>query len=479
MTEKTVVLYPSLGVGHLNPMVQLAKAFLRRGVAITIAVLDPPGKDPVLEAAVARLAAACPSMTVRLLPTPPACADKQYSNDAVRMLDELRLASPVVREFLGSLPAVDALVVDMFCIDALDVAADLAIPAYIFFPSAAGDLAIYLQVPGCCRAAPSSFKDMGATALHFSGVPPVRALDMPDTMLDRESDFCRTRVQQLARMPEARGILVNSFDALESRAVKALRDGLCVPAGRSTPQIYCVGPLVDGGVSVNGESGEKHACLEWLDMQPKQSVVFLCFGSSGVFSAAQLGEMARGLEKCGQRFLWTVRSPREQSKFGELHSEPLFPDGFVQRTRDRGLVLKNWAPQAEVMQHKAVGAFVTHCGWNSALEAIMAGVPMICWPLYAEQRLNKVHLVEEMKIGVAMEGYEEQLVKAEEVETKVRLVMESVEGKKLRDRVAMAKEMAADAVKEGGSSDVAFYAFLKHLEMSKFEKGQTKRSDTQ
>lgn len=131
MTEKTVVLYPTLGVGHLNPMVQLAKAFLRRGVAVTIAVVDPPGKDPVLEAAVARLAVACPSMTVRLLPIPSACADKPYSHPAMRMLAELRLASPVLREFLGSLPAIDALVVDMFCIGALDVGAELAIPTYI------------------------------------------------------------------------------------------------------------------------------------------------------------------------------------------------------------------------------------------------------------------------------------------------------------------------------------------------------------
>lgn len=463
MAEKTVVLYPSLGVGHLNPMVQLAKAFLRRGgMAVTIAVIDPPGKDPVLEAAVARLAAACPSITVCLLPIPSG-TNKHYSNVALRMLDELRLANPVLRGFLGSLPAVDALVVDMFCIDALDVAADLAVPAYIFYPSAAGDLAIYLQVPDLCLNAPSSLKDMGRTALHFSGVPPVSALDMPDTMLDRESDLCRRRMQQLARFPEARGILVNSFEWLESRALKALRDGLCVPAGRSTPHIYCVGPLVDGGM--NGESGERHASLEWLDRQPKQSVVFLCFGSRGLFSAAQLTEMARGLENSGHRFLWAVRSPREeQSKSAEPDLKALLPDGFLERTRDRGLILKNWAPQAEVLSHGAVGAFVTHCGWNSALEAIMSGVPMICWPLYAEQRLNKVHMVEELKVGVVVEGYDEELVKAEEVEAKVRLVMESGEGKKMSERMAMAKEMATEAVKEGGSSDMAFYEFLKHLE---------------
>ncbi|KAL6616018.1 hypothetical protein ACP70R_038288 [Stipagrostis hirtigluma subsp. patula] len=463
MAEKTVVLYPSLGVGHLNPMAQLAKALLRRGgVAVTIAVVDPPEKDAVLAAALARLAAASPSITVRLLPIPRRSGKQQHSHPIMPILEALRAANPALRELLGSLvPAADALVVDMFCIDALDVAAELAVPAYIFYPSAAGDLAVYLQVPDLYRAAASSFKDMGKKALNFAGVPPVRALDMPDTMLDRDSDVCRARMEQLARMPEATGILVNSFEWLEARALEAIRDGQCLP-NRSAPAVYCVGPLVDAGKTE--ANGERHACLEWLDGQPKRSVVFLCFGSMGAFSAAQLKETARGLESSGQRFLWVVRSPREeQSMSTEPDLESLLPDGFLERTKDRGLVLRNWAPQTSILRHEAVGAFVTHCGWNSALEAIMSGVPMICWPLYAEQRLNKVHMVEEMKVGVVVDGYDEELVKADEVEAKVRLVMESDEGKKLRDRMANAKEMAAHAIKEGGSSDVAFGEFLSDL----------------
>ncbi|XP_066339537.1 anthocyanidin 5,3-O-glucosyltransferase-like isoform X4 [Miscanthus floridulus] len=454
MTEKTVVLYPSLGVGHLNPMAQLAKAILRHGgVAVTIVVVDPPEKHAVLAAALARLATVNPSITVHLLPIPP-CASKQHSHPIVPILDALRTANPALRAFLASrVPAVDALVVDMFCTDALDVAAELAIPAYFFYPSAAGDLAVYLQIPDLCGAGPSSLKDMGKAALNFAGVPAVRALDMPDTMQDWESDVGSVRLRQLARMPEAAGILVNSFEWLESRALKALRDGHCLP-GRSTPKIYCVGPLVDGGDAEG--NGERHTCLEWMDGQPRQSVVFLCFGSLGAFSAAQLKETARGLERSGHRFLWAVRSrsSREEQNSREPDLQALLPDGFLERTRGRGLVLKNWAPQTQVLRHEAVGAFVTHCGWNSVLEAVMSGVPMICWPLYAEQRLNKVHVVEEMKVGVVMEGYDEELVTADEVEAKVRLVMESEEGKKLRERTAMAKEMAADAIKDGRSSHV-------------------------
>ncbi|KAL6845113.1 hypothetical protein ACP4OV_024608 [Aristida adscensionis] len=469
MAEKTVVLYPSLGVGHLNPMEQLARALLRRGgVAVTIAVVDPPEKDAVLAAALARLAAASPSITVRLLPIPRCAAgqQQQHAHPVMPILAALRAANPALRELLRSMaPAADALVVDMFCIDALDVAAELGVPAYVFYPSAAGDLAVYLQVPRLYPAAPASYKDMGKQALSFAGVPPVRALDMPDTMQDRERDIARARLPQLGRMPDAAGILVNSFEWLEARALKAIRDGHCLP-GRSTPRIYCIGPLVGGGGGESKEAGERHACLEWLDEQPKRSVVFLCFGSLGAFSPAQLKETARGLERSGHRFLWVVRRSREeQSSSGETDPDDLLPDGFLERTKDRGLVLENWAPQTEVLRHEAVGGFLTHCGWNSALEAIMSGVPMICWPLYAEQRLNKVHMVEEMKVGVVVEGYNEELVSADEVEATVRLVLEeSDEGKKLRERMEMAKEMATGAIKEGGSSEMQLGQFLKDLE---------------
>jgi hypothetical protein len=308
-----------------------------------------------------------------------------------------------------------------------------------------------------------SFKDMGEKLVHSPGMPPVRALDMPLTIQDKESDACKVRMYQFRRIPEGRGVLVNSFDWLEPTALKALGDGVYVP-GRPTPRVFCIGPLVKDGEK-NGDGGEnQHECLAWLDAQPLRSVVFLCFGSMGAFSAAQLKEIARGLESSGHGFLWAVRSPpEEQSNFPEPDLERLLPEGFLERTRGRGMVMKNWVPQAEVVRHEAVGAFVTHCGWNSTLEAIMSGLPMICWPLYAEQALNKMFMVEEMKIAVALAGYEEGMVKAEEIEGKVRLVMETEEGRKLREMLVAAKKMALEAIGKGGSSEVAFAEFLRDL----------------
>ncbi|CAL5007094.1 unnamed protein product [Urochloa decumbens] len=459
MEKKTLVLYPSLGVGHLTPMVELAKALLRHGLAVLIAVVDPPDADAVSTTAVSRLAAANPAISFRLMPSP--ASPDAGAHPVRRSLDTLRLANPALRTLLRSLPGAGAgaLVLDMFCVDALDVAAELGVPAYFFFPSAASDLAVFLNLPYFYPTVPS-FRDMDKnTPVHcYPGMPPIRAVDMLQTVQDKESEATKVRLYQFKRMAEGKGILINTFDWLEP--------GVCVP-GKPTPRVYCIGPLVNtGNKSEDNGGGERHECLEWLDKQPKQSVVFLCFGSMGTFSAAQLQEMAHGLERSGHRFLWAVRSPREeQSQFPEPDLERLLPAGFLERTKDRGMVVKNWAPQSEVVRHEAVAAFVTHCGWNSTLEAIMAGLPMICWPLYAEQSMNKVFLVEEWKIAIEMEGYEE-FVKAEEVEVKVRLVMNTEEGKMLRERLAVVKEKAMEAIKEGGSSEAGFVKFLSDLGQS-------------
>ncbi|KAL6845109.1 hypothetical protein ACP4OV_024604 [Aristida adscensionis] len=467
--KKTVVLYPGLGVGHLTPMVQLAKLFLQHGVDVTVALVEPPTKAPEFSAAVARAAASNPSITFHVLPPPSSAPVADPSSDNTLtlaqkislMFDYLKAMNAPLRDFLSSLPSVHALVLDMFCADAFDVAAELNLPAYTFFASSAGDLAVFLNMPSLRAGMDTSFAELGDSVLTFPGAPPLKASDLPSDCCD-DSVAAKALLRMFERMPEANGILINTFEFLETRAVFALRDGLCV-LNRATPPVYCIGPLVSGG------GDKEHECLRWLDLQPDHSVVFLSFGSLGTFSKKQLQEIANGLEKSGQRFLWVVRNPVE---FGHRSSQPLlepdlpalFPDGFLERTKERGLLVKSWAPQVDVLHHKATGAFVTHCGWNSTLESITVGLSLLCWPLYAEQRMNKVFIVEEMKLGVEMRGYNEDVVTADEVEAKVRLVMESKDGQALRKRVAAVKDKAADALKEGGSSHAAFVQLLEDLD---------------
>ncbi|KAJ3695161.1 hypothetical protein LUZ60_000538 [Juncus effusus] len=459
MKETKVVLYPTMGVGHLRPMIELAKLFASHGVSITIAIISLPSSHMDF---ISKVSLSNPKISFHFL-SPPSDPLKPHPEPFVNMLNTLRFYTPQLESFLKSeseISSISALVFDFFCIDSIDMAAKLGIPGYIFYPSGASDLAALLQVPSHISTINGTMKDSKKTPLVLHGVPPLRPSDFPKELGDPELDTYKAFYPILERMPDTKGVLVNTFELLEPRAVRALKDGLCTP-NRVTPPIYCVGPLTTGGG--DEEVKEKHRCLTWLDSQPKQSVVFLCFGSEGTLLLEQLREMAIGLEKSGQRFLWVVRDPHNRSAEPDL--DELLPEGFLDRTKDRGMVVKLWAPQVEVLRHMAVGGFVSHCGWNSTMEAVTAGVPIICWPLYAEQKLNKVFLVEEMKIGVVLRGYEEGLVTADELEKKIRWLMESEGGKEMRNRILVDKENAILALKEGGSSESDFVEFLGNLKI--------------
>lgn len=278
--------------------------------------------------------------------------------------------------------------------------------------------------------------------------------DMPKPLLQRNDFSYQSFLNCSVIAPKTAGIIINTFEALEPRCIRAISDGLCVPDG-PTPPIYPLGPLiVHDKAKATG-----HECLKWLDSQPGRSVVFLCFGSLGVFSKEQLHEIACGLERSGQRFLWVIRNPPSEkirnlavSSQEDPDLDTVLPEGFLDRTRERGMVVKKWAPQVAVLNHGSVGGFVTHCGWNSVLEAVSAGVPMVAWPLYAEQRFNRVVMVKDMKIALWMREEEGGLVQAEEVEERVKELMESERGELIRKRVGIAKDEAEAALREEGSS---------------------------
>jgi UDP:flavonoid glycosyltransferase YjiC (YdhE family) len=215
---------------------------------------------------------------------------------------------------------------------------------------------------------------------------------------------------------------------------------------------------------------EMHPCLPWLDAQPEHSVLFICFGSQGTVSPEQIRGMAEGLEKSGHRFLWVLHAP---PALATAASEPdaalsLLPEGFLARTADRGFVVTaSWVPQLDVLRHASTGAFLTHCGWNSTLEAVAFGMPMVCWPLEVDQWMNKVIMVEEMKIGVEVRGHKPGgLVMADDVDWTIRRIMDmESEGRRaVVERALAVKESAAAAWKEGGPSCAAFTEFVKQME---------------
>ncbi|XP_026429889.1 anthocyanidin 3-O-glucosyltransferase 5-like [Papaver somniferum] len=205
----------------------------------------------------------------------------------------------------------------------------------------------------------------------------------------------------------------------------------------------------------------------WLNQQPKDSVIFVSFGSGGTLSAEQTTELAWGLKLSQKRFIWVVRKPVEvdvSASFFSVGNEENNPDEYLPREYQNringvGLVVPTWAPQTELLGHSAVGGFLSHCGWNSTLESVWFGVPMIAWPLYAEQRSNTAMLEEEIGVAVRVKSTENGVVVKEEIERLVRLSMDNEgnedidhKGFRLRSRAKQHQILMSEAINEGGSS---------------------------
>jgi hypothetical protein len=468
--EEAVVLYPTPAIGHLISMVELAKLILTHQPSLTIHILIAPQPYNAGSTApyIAAVSATIPSITFHNLPNVDLRPTSSPNHEALTF-ELFRLNNPNLHQSLLSISksyTIHALIMDSFCFHALSVAEKLNIPGYYFHTSCAGSLSCFLYLPTMHKNTSKSFKDLN-TLLDFPGVPPIPSSDTPKPLLDRNDEAYDCFLNCAFSMAKSAGIIINSFESLEPRVNKAILDGLCVPDG-PTPPIFCIGPLIAAGGNERNGCGEEAVpeCLRWLDLQPSGSVVFLCFGSLGLFSIEQLKEIAIGLERSGLRFMWVVRNPPTQDNGLAVTAQPepdldlLLPEGFLERTKERGLVVKSWAPQVAVLNHDSVGGFVTHCGWNSVLEAVCAGVPMVSWPLYAEQRFNRVILVEEIRISLPMNESENGFVDAAEVERRVRELMESEEGNSIRARTLSMKNEAKAALSEGGSSRLALAKFV-------------------
>ncbi|XP_006843340.2 anthocyanidin 5,3-O-glucosyltransferase [Amborella trichopoda] len=464
MMCETMVFFPSPGIGHLIPMVELGKLILRHhpSFSITILITTPPFETGATAPYMSRVASEIQAITFIELP-PVELSVTQIDHSLTFMFEWLLLCKPAVAQALQSISektVIRAFVMDSFCSTALDVATDLGVPAYFFYASAAAFLTVFLYFPELNKQNPGKFRDL-ACDLVLPGLPPLPPSLIPEVMQDRNKKVYEWFLYHSAKVPQGKGILLNSFEELEPLGLKALQALMDhTHGGVPRPPVYWIGPLVGG----EDRSGGDNDTLQWLDSQPAGSVVFLSFGSVGRFSEAQIREIAVGLENSGQRFLWVVRSPpREDNdrtkrlRPSEPDLEELLPQGFLQRTADKGLVMKSWASQAAVLSCAAVGGFVSHCGWNSVLESVCAGVPMAAWPIYAEQAMNAFLMVGEMGLAVAVERGDDGFVKAEEVARCVRELMESEVGKRIRERMAAVKDSAARALRVGGSS-------LKNLE---------------
>ncbi|KAA8547318.1 hypothetical protein F0562_003818 [Nyssa sinensis] len=377
------------------------------------------------------------SKLLNIIELPPVDISGLVDPDAkvvTRLAVMMREARPSIRYAISAMEHRPTIfIVDLFGTEAFEIADEFDMPKYVFATTAAWFVALCSY---CQRLDKEMYHEFVRIGVEFS-----------------LSD----------------GVLVNTWEDLERTSLKALRDHEIFRSVFKVP-VYPVGPLrrsVEPG-------GSRSELLEWLNMQPSESVIYISFGSGGTMSAEQINELAWGLELSQQRFVWVARPPIEGKTDGSFFTAGNSPDGtpdylpngFLTRTRNVGVVVPLWAPQVEILSHPSVGGFLSHCGWNSILESIVSGVPMIAWPLYSEQKMNATLLTEELGMAVRPKVLPtKKVVGREEIEKMVRTVMEYKEGKGMREKVRELKYSGERAVSKGGSSYNSLGGLIKECEM--------------
>jgi len=469
MKKIELVFIPSPGIGHLRPTVKLAKQLIGSEEHLSITVIIIPSRNDAGDAT-AYIASLVAESQDRLRYEPISVEKQPPTANLEPSQVYIEKQKPQVRDTVSRIinptRKLAGFVVDMFCSSMIDIANEFGVPCYMIYTSNATFLGITLHVQEMYDDKKYDVSDLDESVneLEFPCLTrpyPVKCL--PHIL--NSKDWLPFFAAQARSFRKMKGILVNTVAELEPHALKMFNNV-------DLPQAYPVGPVLhlDNG---DDDDEKRSEVLRWLDEQPPKSVLFLCFGSMGGFTEEQTREVAVALDRSGHRFLWSLRraSPNiMMERPGDYKNlEEVLPDGFLERNLDRGKVI-GWAPQVAVLEKPAIGGFVTHCGWNSMLESLWFGVPMVTWPLYAEQKVNAFEMVEELGLAVEIRKCisgdllligEMEIVTAEDIERAIRCVME--QDSDVRSRVKEMAEKCHVALMDGGSSKTALQKFIQDV----------------
>lgn len=445
------ILLPFLGHGHFNAFLHLSRMLATRGVTVIYVTL--PSNIQLLRPRAegwGDLPFYFQDLSVPDSPLPPGRQNlNKVSRDMAPIIFDLviKMEKPLEalmaeltgREYYESRglqpPERLVLIYDLFMGWSARVAAEFGVRSFTFNPMSA-HMWLCFEAMFWDAESTRSLPEIG------DGVSSMALPDFVTAALSRHMDFTRM----------ADGVLVNTFFEMEPKFLGHLK-GVGVGGDGSKP-VWAVGPVIDLPRRDKIRARRDAEILEWLDRQSPGSVVYLSFGTESYISPAQVTELALGLEASGQPFLWVLRPPDTRLADGRAAASvedwkaELLPEGYEKRVEGRCLIETGWAPQAAILAHEATGAFITHCGWNSALESVFAGVPMIALPLQSDQPGNALLLAREAKVAVEMKR-SNGVAEKDVVERAVRYLMAAEEMKR---RVKALSEAAVAAVSEEGGA---------------------------
>ncbi|CAL4889289.1 unnamed protein product [Urochloa decumbens] len=484
------VLVPFVAQGHIIPLVDLARLLAERGARATV-VTTPLNVARQRGAAEHAARAGLPLEFVSLPFPPPGSGLPQDCQNADMVADNYQflpfffalpeLAGPF-DAYLRLLPPPrrpSCVISDWCCPWTAAAARRLGVP-WLFFHG-----------PSCffslcdLQAANHGLHDLIVAAGDDDEKHAVPGVPVPVTVTKATVPgffshplTLELRDEAMAAMRAADGVVVNTFLDLEAEFLACYEEALGKP-------VWAVGPLSlcnkDADAEATASRGEvagaatQQAIIPWLDGQAAGSVVYVSFGSLVRKQPKQLFEVGHGLEDSGVPFVWVVKE-----------SEAAAPEvaewlaALEARVAGRGLVVRGWAPQLAVLSHRAVGAFVTHCGWNSMLEAIAHGMPVATWPHFADQFFNEQLAVDVLGVGVRIGAAAPVMIFDDEtVSVKRGAVARAVTalmggGEEADERRRKAKEYGEKARKamEGGSSYENLTRLIQSFTMSEAKQHQ-------
>ncbi|CAK9163140.1 unnamed protein product [Ilex paraguariensis] len=454
------VCIPYPAQGHINPMLKLAKLLHHRGFHITF-VNTEYNHRRLLKSRGPNSLDGLPDFSFDTIPDSLPFSDADATQDIPSLSESTsknclthfcNLLSKLNDTSSSDVPPVSCIVSDGCMSFTLKAAERFGLPEVMFWtPSACGVLA-YTQYRHLVERGFTPLKDMSYVTNGYletivdwvPGIKDIRLRDFPSFIRTTNPDdiMLNFLITEVAGITKTTAIVLNTFDALEHDVLEAL--------STMHPRIYTIGPIhlmleqiQDNRLKSISSNlwKEDTTCIEWLNNKQPNSVLYVNFGSVTVMTAQQLTEFAWGLANSKKPFLWIIRPDIV------VGDSAMLPPEFVMETEERGM-LASWCPQEQVLNHPAIGGFLTHCGWNSTLESVCGGVPVICWPFFAEQPTNCRYSCVEWGIGMEIDND----VKRDEVEGLVGELMEGQKGKEMKRRAMDWKNKAEEATRPGGSS---------------------------
>nr|VDD15200.1 unnamed protein product [Brassica oleracea] len=472
------VLFPFMAQGHMIPMVDIARLLAQRGVTITI--VTTPQNEARFKNILSR--AIQSGLPIRLehvkIPFQEVGLLEEHEN--VDSLDSMELIVPFfkavnmveepVMKLMEEMKPKPTCLISDFCLPYTSkIAKKLNIPKIVFH----GVSSFCLLCMHILHRNLEILEALKSDKERFlvPNFPDRVEFTKPQVTIANDSgEWKQILAKQVEADDTSYGVIINTFQELESAYVKDYKEARAGKVWSIGPVSLCNEVGVDKAKRGKQAAIDQDECLKWLDSKEKRSVLYVCLGSICNVPLAQLKELGLGLEESQRPFIWVIRG---WEKYNEL-AEWLLETSFEERIKERGFLIKGWSPQILILSHPAVGGFLTHCGWNSTLEGITSGVPLITWPLFGDQFCNQKLVGQVLKAGVSAGveevmrfGEEENigvLVDKERVKKAVENLMgESEESKVRRRRVKELGELAHKAVEEGGSSHSNITCFLEDM----------------